>query len=287
MKLLEGKVAVVTGASRGLGRAIAEAFAAEGAMVVLAARSAKEIERLAEELRAKGAEAAAFPCDVTDGKQVEALARFAAERPGGFDVWVNNAGVGGPYGATLDLSSEDFLRVLETNVLGAYQGSVAAMRHFIPRGRGKLINILGAGDRGPVPNQNAYGSSKSWIRSFTLALGKEYADSGVGVFALQPGLMDTDLLKDVETYPAYQKKLEFMPFLIRAIGKRPEVAAKEVLRLASSATDGRTALYVSLGSRLGSFAGFAREGLRQAFKLPARKVEMRVKLKEPAFKPLP
>lgn len=287
MKILEGKITIVTGASRGLGKAIVEAFAREGAKVVLASRSGDEIERIAASLRAEGNEAASFPCDVSDGAQVEGLARFAVSAFGSFDVWVNNAGIGGPYGSTLDLSTEDFMAVLRTNVFGAYYGSVAAMRHFIPKGRGKLINILGAGDRKPVPNQNAYGSSKSWIRNFTLALGREYRTSGVGVFALQPGLMDTELLTNVETYPAYAKKLEFMPFLIRAIGKRPELAAREVLRLASPAMDGRTVLSVNLGSGLGAFAGFAREGLRRALRLPAREVEMRVKVRDSAFSPLP
>jgi glucose 1-dehydrogenase len=287
MNTLTGKVAIITGASRGLGKAISTLFAHEGAKVVLAARSQKDIEQNAAELRAEGHEAATFVCDVSDLKQVEALARFAIQTYGHFDVWVNNAGVAGPYGATLDLSPEDFLGVLRTNMFGVYHGSTTAMRHFLPRKSGKLINILGAGSRKPAPNQNAYGSTKAWIRVFTLALAKEYKDSGVGVYALQPGLMDTDLLTEVVTFKEHEKRLRgFMPFLIRAAGKKPEVAARKALWLASSTTDGKTGLDASASSGLSVMIGFLREGLRNLFHLTARPVEMNVKVIPSAFEPL-
>jgi glucose 1-dehydrogenase len=279
MKTLGGKVAVITGASRGLGKAIAVLFAHEGAKVVLAARSTNDIEQNAASLRAEGHEVVACPCDVSDPQQVEGLARFTIDRYGGFDIWVNNAGTAGPYGATLDLSADQFLSVLRTNLFGDYYGSVIAMRHFLPRRSGKLINILGAGSKGPVPNQNAYGSTKAWIRVFTLALAKEYKDSGVGVYALQPGLMDTDLLTQIVTYENHEKRLRgFMPFLIRAGGKKPEVAARKALWLASSATDGKTGLDARVGSQFTFLIGFLREGFFSLFRLPVRKVEMNIKV---------
>jgi NAD(P)-dependent dehydrogenase (short-subunit alcohol dehydrogenase family) len=162
-----------------------------------------------------------------------------------------------------------------------------AMRHFLPRKSGKLINILGAGSKKPAPNQNAYGSTKAWIRVFTLALAAETKESGVGVFALQPGLMDTDLLTEVVTFEEHAKRLrEFMPFLIRAAGKKPEVAARKALWLASSATDGKTGLDVSVGSRLTFLMGFLREGLRRLLRLQTRPIEMNIKVIPSAFEPL-
>jgi glucose 1-dehydrogenase len=287
MNTLSGKVAVITGASRGLGRAIAMLFAREGAKVVLAARSQKDIDQNAAELRADGHQAVSFVCDVSDPAQVEALARFAIQTYGQFDVWVNNAGIAGPYGATFDLAPDQFLGVLRTNMFGVYYGSRLAMRHFLPRKSGKLINILGAGSRKPAPNQNAYGSTKAWIRVFTLALAKEYKDSGVGVFALQPGLMDTDLLTELVTFKEYEKRLTgFMPILVRAGGKKPEVAARKALWLASPATDGKSGLDVSVGSTFSFLLGFLREGLRNLFHLPVRPVEMNVKIIPSAFEPL-
>jgi NAD(P)-dependent dehydrogenase (short-subunit alcohol dehydrogenase family) len=287
MNPLEGKVAVITGASRGLGKALGEAFAAAGAKVVLSGRSKQDIEQNVAELREQGLEAAVYVCDVTDPQQVEALAHFAIEQYGQFDIWVNNAGIGGPYGGTLDIAPDDFLAVLHTNIFGTYYGSITAMRHFLPRKTGKLINMLGAGDRRPVPNQNPYASSKAWIRVFTLALAKEYKDSGVGVFAFQPGLMDTDLLTEVTTFSGHAERLKrVMPFLIRAIGKPPEVPARKAVWLASSATDGKTGLVVHSGSGLSILLGFLAEGLKNVFHLPVRPVEIHTKVIPSAFKPL-
>ena len=287
MKELEGKITVITGASRGLGKAIANLFAHEGAKVILSARSKNDIEQNASSLRAEGLDALAFACDVSDQEQVEDLAFFAIKEYGGFDIWVNNAGTAGPYGATLDLSPDQFLSVLRTNIFGNYYGTATAMRHFLPRKAGKLINILGAGSKKPVPNQNAYGSTKAWIRVFTLALASEYKESGVGVYTLQPGLMDTDLLTEIDTFENHEKRLRgFMPFLIRAAAKKPEVVARKALWLASSATDGKTGLDIRIGSQFSFLFGFLREGLRSLFRLPARSVDMTVNIIPSSFKPL-
>lgn len=287
MKILENKVAVITGASRGLGKAIATLFAHEGAKVVLSARSQNEIERNAADLRLEGHTAVSFVCDVSDPDQVEALANFAIQTYGHFELWVNNAGVAGPYGATFDLAPDQFLGVLRTNMFGVYNGSRMAMRHFLPRKSGKLINILGAGATKPAPNQNAYGSTKTWMRVFTLALAAEYKDSGVGVYTLQPGLLNTDLLTDIITFKEHEERLlRIMPLLVRAAAKEPEIAARKALWLASSATDGRTGLDVHMGSRLVFLLGFLRESLRSLLHLPARPVEMNVKIIPSAFEPL-
>jgi NAD(P)-dependent dehydrogenase (short-subunit alcohol dehydrogenase family) len=162
-----------------------------------------------------------------------------------------------------------------------------AMYHFLRRKSGKLINILGAGSKKPAPNQNAYGSTKTWIRVFTLALAAEYKESGVGVYTLQPGLLNTDLLTDIITFKEYEKRLlRIMPLLVRAAAKSPEVAARKALWLASSATDGKTGLDVRIGSRLAILLGFLREGLRSMLHLPTRPIEMNVKIIESAFEPL-
>jgi len=287
MKKLDGKVAVITGASRGLGKSIAVLFASEGAKVVLSARSQQDIEKNASEIQVKGQEAVTFVCDVSDQKQVEALARFTIETYGHIDIWINNAGISGPYGSTFNLTPDQFLNVMHTNIFGVYYGSRLAMQHFVPRRSGKLVNILGQGSRKPAPNQNAYGSSKAWIRVFTLAVAKEYWNSGVGVYALQPGLMETDLLTELTTFEEYEQRLrKVMPMLVRAGGKDPEVVACKALWLVSSATDGKTGLDVRVGSTFGFMVGFLAEGLRTLFQIPVRPIDLKIEILPSAFEPL-
>lgn len=287
MKKLTGKVAVITGASRGFGKAMAILFAREGAQVIIAARSESEIQQLVQRLELAGCDAAYFVCDVSNSDEVEELAIFTIRTYGKFDIWINNAGRAGPYGATYKLTREHFEKVLKTNIFGTYYGSMVAMRHFLPHNSGKLINILGAGSRKPAPNQNAYGSTKAWIRVFTLALAAETKNNGVGVFTLQPGLMDTDLLTDLVTFQEHETRLRnFMPFLIRAGSRKPEDAAKKALWLASAATDGRTGLDVSVGSSFLVVLGFVREGVRKLLRLPRRKVPIKIKVIRSEFKPL-
>jgi len=109
----------------------------------------------------------------------------------------------------------------------------------------------------------------------------------VGVYAFQPGLLDTGLLTDIMTFKEHEKRLRrFMPLLVRAGAKKPEVAAHKALWLASSATDGKTGLEVRMGSHLSFLLGFLREGLRSLLRLPARPVEMNVKIIPSAFEPL-
>ena len=170
MGLLEGKAAVITGSSRGLGLAIAQAYAEQGAAVVLSARTLQTVDRAVAGLKQNGFQAVGLACDTADLSQVEALAEMAVTSFGRLDIWVNNAGAGAPYGPTISIPSDRFLRVVQTNILGVYHGSLTAMKHFIPQKSGKLINLIGRGAEGPVPFQNAYASSKIWVRSFSKAL---------------------------------------------------------------------------------------------------------------------
>jgi glucose 1-dehydrogenase len=258
MGQLDGKVAVVTGASRGLGLAIAEVFAREGASVVLSARSENALRENVAALTAKGYRAAGFPCDVGKLEQVRGLGEFARTTFGTFDIWVNNAGVSSIYGPTAANPVERIEQVIQTNILGTYYGSITALDHFLPRHSGKLINMLGRGDDRPVPNQNAYASSKAWVRSFTLALAKENKDSGVGIYAFNPGLVDTDLLRKIDVIKGYEKGLNPFGTVIQMWANGPEVPAERVLWLASSATDGKTGLEVKVLDRATILKGIGR-----------------------------
>lgn len=245
--LLSGKTAVITGGSRGLGLAMAEAFGAEGAAVVVGSRNPEAVAEAVRRLEDRGARSTGLACDVTSPGQIAGLAELAHRTFGGFDIWVNNAGISAPYGPTAEVDPSSFEKVVATNILGVYHGSMTALGEFLPKRSGKLINLLGRGDRQPAPYQSAYGSSKTWVRSFTLALAREYRDSGVSIFAFNPGLVLTDLLLHPDVIAGREQDLQGVyGFIVNAWGSRPEAPARKAAWLAGPATDGQTGRVVSL-----------------------------------------
>ena len=244
--ILQEKVAVITGGSRGLGYAIAETYAREGAKVIIASRSLHSVDLAVDSLREAGYQAAGLVCDVSDIQQVKTLAEFAIRTFGKIDIWVNNAGLSAPYGPTAHVPSDDFVRVIDTNITGTYNGSVVAMRYFILQKSGKLINLLGRGDGGSIPLQNAYSSSKVWVRNFTKALAREYRNSGVDVFGFNPGLVRTEMLSNVHALSGYENRITALRFIAMLWGNETDVPARKALWLASSATDGKNGMQVTV-----------------------------------------
>ncbi len=244
--ILQDKVAVITGGSRGLGYAIAEAYARAGAKIVIASRSHHSVDLAVDSLREAGYQATGIACDVSDIQQVEALAEFAVRTFGRIDIWVNNAGLSAPYGPTAHIPSGDFMSVINTNITGTYNGSVTAMRYFVAQKSGKLINLLGRGDNGSIALQNAYSSSKVWVRNFTKALAREYKNSGVGVFGFNPGLVRTEMLSNVHALNGFEEKLNPLRYVTLLWGNEADVPAQKALWLASSATDGKSGMQVTV-----------------------------------------
>lgn len=231
--VLTGRVAVVTGSTRGLGLAIARLLGQHGATVVVASRSDADVRAAVETLTAEGIAASGRPCDVGELGDVRALLDHARER-GTLDIWVNNAGASGVFGPTASTPIDDFTRVVRTNVLGTFHGSRLALQHFATQGHGDLVNVYGRGDQGPTPLQNAYASSKRWVRQFTETLQAETKGGGVRVHGFNPGLVTTDLLGKVTSQPGYEQKLQALRVVVGLWGQPPEVAARPVLDLVTS-----------------------------------------------------
>lgn len=231
--LLRGRVAVVTGSTRGLGFAMARLLGQNGATVVLASRSNAHVTAAIERLQGEGLSVSGRSCDMGELADVEALRDQALDQ-GMLDIWVNNAGVSGVYGPTASTPVDDFTRVVRTNILGTFHGSRVALPVFLTQGHGDLVNLFGQGDKGPVALQNAYASSKRWVRQFTETLRLETKGTGVRVHGMNPGLVLTDLLGRVTSQAGYERRLGALPVVAGLWGQTPEAAARPLLHLVTS-----------------------------------------------------
>ncbi|OPZ02572.1 MAG: Glucose 1-dehydrogenase 2 [candidate division BRC1 bacterium ADurb.BinA364] len=185
--LLEGKKAVVTGGGRGIGRAIALAFAREGADVCVAARSRGEIESAAEEIRQLGRQALAVECDVADAAAVEALAAAVREGFGRLDILLNNAGGGVESKPVLESDPQLWIRAIHVNAVSAYLVSRALLPLMIESGGGAILNMGSGLGHQSKPGNSSYNAGKAAMWMFTRCLAEEVWASGVSVNEIVPG----------------------------------------------------------------------------------------------------
>jgi NAD(P)-dependent dehydrogenase (short-subunit alcohol dehydrogenase family) len=190
-RTLDGRVALVTGAGRGIGRAVATALAGAGARIAAAARTPAAVESLAAELAAAGHEALAVACDVRDPRQVQQLVDRTVARFGGVDVLVNNAGIF-RIAAVGDTDDALWDAILDTNLKGAFLVARAALPHLVAR-RGHVLSMVSLAGRTAYSGNGAYCASKWGLLGFTNVLREEMRPHGVRVTALLPGAVDTPI----------------------------------------------------------------------------------------------
>lgn len=241
MSQLSNKVAIVTGASSGIGRATAELFAREGAKVVLAARRRAELDAVARSIASSGGDAVSLAGDVADEAFSAALVELAVERFGGLDVAFNNAGTLGAMGETPSVATaawEDTLRVNLTSAFLAAKHQIPAM---LRRGGGSLVfTSTFVGYSAGIPSLAAYAASKSGLIGLTQALAAEFGARGIRVNALLPGGTDTPMGRVIASSPEALAHVESLHALKRIA--RPEEIARSALYLASDASSFTTGI---------------------------------------------
>lgn len=227
-------MAIVTGASRGLGRAMAVALAAAGADVALAARAKPELEETARQVVATGRRALVVETDVAEYAQVETLVKRTVAELGGLHVVVNNSGIA-RVAPVAEMSSDDFRATLEVNLLGVFHGCRAAAAHLIAQKAGKIVNIASVLGQVGLPGYSAYAASKSGVMGFTRALAAEWARYGIQVNALAPGWFVTDMNAEAFGEARTRERL-LRDVPARRTGRLEEIGPL-VVYLASAASD--------------------------------------------------
>lgn len=190
---LDGKVAWITGAGRGIGRAVAEGLAASGARVILLARTAGEVRDAADKITAAGGEAEAMVGSITDRASIDAVIDLADRRWGRLDILVNNAGISPILRRSEDLGDDEWASVIDTNLTGLFQCTRAAARVMIAQGRGSVVNISSVHGSVGYPRLAAYSASKGGVELLTKTLALEWAPHGVRVNAVAPGYLETQM----------------------------------------------------------------------------------------------
>jgi NAD(P)-dependent dehydrogenase (short-subunit alcohol dehydrogenase family) len=250
---LENQVAIVTGAGRGIGRAIAQRYAEEGAKVALVARTDSQLEEVTAEIRSEGGTALAVPADVTDHCAVRAMARQVEVELGPVDLLVNNAASFYCIGPSWEVEPEKWWTDVTINVLGVFLCCREIVPGMVARRKGRVINLIGGGVDAPLPYGSGYGISKAAVMRFTETLAAELREFGVTVFALRPGLVRTALTE-------YQMQSEEGQRWFSHLTQRfrdendvpPTLAAGLAVELASGRFDALTGRYLRVEDDRGS-----------------------------------
>jgi 3-oxoacyl-[acyl-carrier protein] reductase len=246
MRLLD-KVAIVTGAGRGIGRTIALTFAREGADVVVVSRTFSEVEETASQIRALGRRALALKVDISRTEDVDNMVKSALQKFGRIDVLVSNAGILGPIGPLVENDVEHWAETIKVNLIGTFLCCKIVLPIMIKQGWGKIIHLSGGGAAYPRPRFSAYAASKAAVVRLTETLAEEVKEYNIQVNAIAPGAISTRLHQEIlaagdnagETALAETKKV------IETGGTPSAVPAALAVFLASDESDGLTGKLIS------------------------------------------
>jgi NAD(P)-dependent dehydrogenase (short-subunit alcohol dehydrogenase family) len=256
---LAGKIIVITGSTRGIGRAMAEACAAEGATVVISSRTQRAVDETVIALESKGAAVTGIRCDVSVDADLESLFSHAIEKHGRIDVWVNNAGISLGMRRHVDTTTDEMRRIVDVNLIGTMVASYLVVPYFVDRGSGVLINVSGRGGRGDAAAYTAaYAATKAAVMVFTKSIAAEHKDDPISVLAFMPGMVDTDFYGDeMEVSPELADVATNIRVVLDAIGTPIEAVGPALVEAACTVPGEKTGhIYSASNGRRSMLGGF-------------------------------
>lgn len=248
---LSGQVALVTGASRGLGREFATAIAGAGATVALVARSEAGLKETAAAIEDAGGRAVTLACDVVDGDSVMATVDGAKRRLGPLDILINNAGIVGPSGPDWQLDPAEWWKVLEVNVLGQFYFAHAAVPGMVARGRGRVVNVSSHAAGFASSGFSGYCASKAALTLWTECLAGSAAPHGVSVMAYTPGTVKTDMTFYAASRPDVGNRIVdgIKELFADGLDDSMEDAVATLLQVAAGRFDALSGRQIAVGDR--------------------------------------
>jgi NAD(P)-dependent dehydrogenase (short-subunit alcohol dehydrogenase family) len=243
--ILDGQVAIVTGAGRGFGQAIARGLAAEGCAVGVTARTASQLDDTVSQIEAAGGKALALPADVTNQADVDRVVAETEANFGPLTLLVNNAALSDPVGPIWEIDPDVWARTLDVNLMGQVRCAHAAMKGMVQRGKGRVINISSGAGLFAGPYDSAYRVSKTGIIRLTEIMAMEAEPHGISVFSIHPGVVSTTLHHSATKTPEGQKYIPGFGEMAERGATDINLAAKCCIFLASGAADELSGRYFS------------------------------------------
>ena len=230
---LKDKVIVITGSTRGIGRAIAEACAKEGARIVICSRHESAVNELCKLFKKQGFNVSGVPVDVSNQRDLEKLLQHTIKTWGHVDVWINNAGLTGGFRPLDEMSPEEITTIVDVNLIGMLKACRIIIPHFIQQHGGILINMSGKGGRGKAsPFLTTYAATKAAVTNLTKSLAQENKGYPLSIHSVVPGMVATDFYKEMKTSPKLESSARNLPYVLKAFGVPIDIVGHFFVKIA-------------------------------------------------------